>query len=56
MSSSDGDHGANQLLARIPRADFAKLAPHLEVVPLGSRDVLFEAGKPVAEVYFPHSG
>jgi CRP-like cAMP-binding protein len=56
MSSSDNDHGANRLLARMSRADFASLAPHLEVVPLSARDVLFEAGKPVEEVYFPHSG
>ncbi len=56
MASSDTDHRANRLLAHIPRAGFASLAPHLEVVPLHSRDVLFEAGAPLEAVYFPHSG
>jgi CRP-like cAMP-binding protein len=57
MSASDiGDHRANRLLARIPPAGFAKLARHLEVVPLTARDVLFEAGTPLRQVYFPHAG
>lgn len=57
MTASDtGDHRANRLLARINPVGFANLAPHLEVMPLASREVLFEAGTPLRHVYFPHSG
>lgn len=37
-------------------AGLARLAPHLEVVPLVSRDILIETGAPLKHVYFPHSG
>lgn len=57
MSARDtADHRANRLLARIHPAGFAKLAPHLEVVALAAREVLFEAGTPLRQIYFPHSG
>lgn len=57
MSASDsGGHRGNALLARIHPAGFAKLAAHLEVVPLASREVLFETGTPLRHVYFAHSG
>jgi CRP-like cAMP-binding protein len=55
-ASETADHRANRLLARIHPAGFARLAPHLERVPLAARDVLFEAGAPLRQVYFPHSG
>jgi len=55
-ASEPADHRANRLLARIHPAGFARLAPHLELVPLAARDVLFEAGTPLRQVYFPHSG
>jgi len=55
-ASAIDDHRANRLLARIPPAGFAKLVPDLEVVPLVPREVLFEAGAPLRQVYFPHSG
>jgi len=50
------DHRANRLLARIQPAGFARLLPHLEVVPLVPRDILVETGALLKEVYFPHSG
>jgi len=40
----------------MPSACLAGLARHLEIVPLTSRSVLFEAGKSLQHVYFPHSG
>ena len=46
----------NQLLASLPAADFAVLRPHLKTVELVHEVVLFEAGDPVTQVYFPHSG
>jgi CRP-like cAMP-binding protein len=57
MPASDIDrHRANRLLARIQPAGFAKLVPHLEMVALVPREALFEAGAPLRQVYFPHSG
>jgi CRP-like cAMP-binding protein len=49
-------HRANRLLARIPPAGLARLARHLEVVPLPARAVLFEAGAPLRYAYFPRAG
>jgi len=55
-ASGIDDHRANRLLARIQPAGFARLAPHLEVVPLAPREILVETGAPLRQVYFPHSG
>ena len=43
-ASETGDHRVNRLLARVNPVGFANLATHLEVMPLPSREVLFEAG------------
>jgi CRP-like cAMP-binding protein len=56
MVSNDSGHLRNWLLARMPSAALGELARHLEIVPLVSRHVLFEAGKPLEHIYFPHSG
>ena len=47
---------ANRLLAALPTAEFLRLAPSLDVVPLALRHVLYNAGDPIAEVYFPGGG
>jgi CRP-like cAMP-binding protein len=46
----------NKLLARLPRADFDLLAPHLVCGPFAQGMVLAEAGDEVDQVYFPLSG
>jgi CRP-like cAMP-binding protein len=46
----------NLVLAELPTADLAILAPHLKDVPLNARDVLHEAQDDIEYVYFPHSG
>ena len=46
----------NRLLGKLPAADFALLAPHLKLVSLEHGAVLQEAGEPIEQVYFPHSG
>lgn len=46
----------NRLLGCLTPLDLANLKPHLEVVPLTPREALFEAGRPLDYVYFPHSG
>ncbi|WP_457090125.1 Crp/Fnr family transcriptional regulator [Microvirga sp. P5_D2] len=48
------DHRANRLLAALEPADFAVLEPHLEIVDLRKRTVLYEAGESIRHTYFPH--
>jgi CRP-like cAMP-binding protein len=43
----------NHLLAALPPADFERLAPHLELVPLLLGDTLYEPGGQLQHVYFP---
>jgi len=43
----------NQLLAALPAAEFARLAPHLERVSLPYLHVLCESGMQLRHVYFP---
>src|SRR6185503_5353741 len=46
----------NHLLAALPAADFARLAPQLELVPLALGAVIYESDGEQAHVYFPASG
>lgn len=46
----------NRLLAAMPEADAAALAPHLERVPLELRMPIERPGEPIAHVYFPLAG
>jgi CRP-like cAMP-binding protein len=50
-----GTHDPNQnhLLAALLDADFDRLAPHLELVPMLLGDVLYEPGGKLQHVYFP---
>jgi CRP-like cAMP-binding protein len=52
MSSS---HSPNQnyLLAALPAAEFERLAPHLEFVPMLLGETLYEPGTKLQHVYFP---
>jgi CRP-like cAMP-binding protein len=43
----------NHLLAALPPADFARLAPHLELVPMRLGDMLYEPGGQLQHAYFP---
>jgi CRP-like cAMP-binding protein len=43
----------NHLLAALPAAEFARLAPHLELVPLRLGDMLYEPGQQLQHAYFP---
>jgi CRP-like cAMP-binding protein len=51
--SSPPDPRQNHLLAAMPDADFARLLPHLELVPLKLGDVLSESGSRHRHVFFP---
>jgi len=46
----------NRLLAALPAAEFARLAPHLEHVPLPLGAAIYESGGEQGHVYFPASG
>ncbi len=52
MSASQS-HGQNQLLAVLPAADFERLRPHLELVPLPLGEMLYEPGEQLQHAYFP---
>ena len=43
----------NHLLAAFPAAEFDRLAPHLELVPMPLGEVLYESGGRLQHVYFP---
>jgi len=43
----------NHLLDALPAADYDRLAPHLELIPMNLGDVLYESGAKLRYVYFP---
>src|SRR2546429_8624756 len=43
----------NHLLDALPRGDYERLAPHLELIPMKLGDVLYEPGIRMRYVYFP---
>ena len=43
----------NHLLDALPSDDFARIAPHLELIPLKLGDVVYEPGDKLRHVYFP---
>src|SRR3954469_5450058 len=45
----------NHLLAALPEAEFARLAPHLELVPMKLGEVIYEPGQQLQHAYFPVS-
>src|SRR5262245_26558885 len=51
----DDLHGRNGLLAALDSDEWERLRPALQVVELGRGTVLYEAGKPVDQIYFPHN-
>jgi CRP-like cAMP-binding protein len=48
------DHRDNRLLAALELDDFTCLEPHLEVVHLKRRQILYETGDTIRYAYFPH--
>ena len=43
----------NHLLDALPAGDYERLAPDLELIPMGLGDVLYESGSQLRYVYFP---
>ena len=52
MPSPQGPSG-NHLLAALPTAEFERLAPHLESVPMPLGEILYEPGGQLQYAYFP---
>jgi CRP-like cAMP-binding protein len=46
----------NLLLAALPAADYARIAPTLSVVPLKLKEILHKPGERIEYVYFPGAG
>ncbi|NEQ20753.1 MAG: Crp/Fnr family transcriptional regulator [Microcoleus sp. SIO2G3] len=44
----------NRLLAALPSAEYQRLVPHLEYVPLPLKQVLYKRGESIQYVYFPN--
>ena len=44
---------ANNLLAALPPSDYERLVPHLKLVSLPTRQVIYEPGEPITQIYFP---
>jgi CRP-like cAMP-binding protein len=48
------NHRTNRLLATLGPEDFALLKPHLKLVNLTLKQVLYETGDTITYAYFPH--
>lgn len=46
----------NHILRALPRAEYARLSPHMEPVRLAAGRTLYEAGESVRHAYFPRGG
>jgi CRP-like cAMP-binding protein len=53
--SSKQDPNQNHLLAALLDAEYGRLSPHLELIPMKLGDVLYESGDKVQYLYFPTS-
>ena len=49
------DSPGNRLLVSLPSADYQRLQPQLELMPLPLHYVIYEAGDPIKDVYFPRN-
>ena len=47
------DPNQNHLLAALPDAEFSRISPHLELIPMRLGDVLYESSGRLHHVYFP---
>jgi CRP-like cAMP-binding protein len=56
MANSARRPPLNHLLASLPVADYDRLAPTFDVIPLKLREILHKAGEAVRYVYFPGGG
>jgi len=55
-SKASPSHFNNHLLAALPREEYARLSPHLEMVQLPAGRILYEAGGSIRYAYFLKGG
>ncbi|MFN6487340.1 MULTISPECIES: Crp/Fnr family transcriptional regulator [unclassified Nostoc] len=55
MSENTLKPQVNKLLAALPSNDYERLLPHLKLVLLSTRQVIYEPGEPITYVYFPQN-
>ncbi|MEH2251372.1 Crp/Fnr family transcriptional regulator [Nostoc sp.] len=53
MSQNPLKPQVNRLLAALSTSDYERLVPHLKLVSLPTRQVIYEPGEPITHVYFP---
>lgn len=53
LKTVKNDAQKNHLLAALPKAEFVRIEPHLESVPLPLGKVIYEAGDKMTHIYFP---
>ena len=53
MSSKPPEPVGNSLLNALPREDYERLLPDLELVPFSLGEVIYESGGQMKYVYFP---
>ena len=53
MTQIPHESGGNRLLARLPRAEYENLLPHLEQVSFTLGEVIYESGGQQSYIYFP---
>lgn len=56
MAEGHAPLGTNRLLSTLPPEVYREIAPRLEQVSLGLRQILYESRKPIEYVYFPIDG
>jgi CRP-like cAMP-binding protein len=56
MSPQPQGPARNRLLAALPREEYERLLPQLEIVSLTFNDSIYQPGEPIPHVYFPLSG
>jgi hypothetical protein len=56
MSREGANSPRNRLLALLPKSLEERMVRDCETVHLGLRDVVYEANKPISNVYFPFNG
>src|SRR5256885_4080023 len=54
-STAENRQNPNHLLAVVDATEFQLLRPHLTTVELHSKEVLWEANRPIEAIYFPHN-
>lgn len=56
MSSQDPYNSKNRLLAALPKEEYERLLPHLELVYLELKQILYIPNEPIEYIYFVNSG